>query len=309
MTAIIAGVTTLPLRPPVIVHHMAALEGAPHPPNSLEAIHACLDAGAAVIEIDATALAEGDYLLVHDPVLEGETTGKGEVGACTPAQARDLRFVMNGAPTITNVPLLSEVVAALMAHSHPARVQIDFKNMIPFSDDEPLRRLVALIEPLGERVIVSSGADWQLRKLRQLAPWLDLGFDVQFYIDWQPAHEPRDPREYPKALGAYGYYDDHAIASQRFWTTSNYLRDRCGAFIGLVPNVSTFYISHTLLAQSLDDGFNWAGMLHEHGIRLDAWTMDAGNAMAERNAPRLLQADVDLFTTNTPRALRKMLNL
>jgi glycerophosphoryl diester phosphodiesterase len=303
-----AGVTTLPIRPPIIVHHMAALDGSPHPPNSLEAIHACLDAGAAVIEIDATALAEGDYLLVHDPLLEAETTGAGEVGACTPAQSRDLRFVVNDIPTNTRVPQLSEVVAALMAHPHPARLQIDFKNMIPFADDEPLRRLIALIEPLGERVIVSSGADWQLRKLRRLAPCLDLGFDVQFYIDWQPAGEPRDPREYPKTLGAYGYYDDHPLASQRFWPTADYLRDRCGALIGLVPRASTFYISHTLIAQSLDDGFNWAEMLHEFGIQLDAWTMDAGNAAAERNASRLLHAGVDLFTTNTPHTMSKMLN-
>jgi glycerophosphoryl diester phosphodiesterase len=287
---------------------MAALDGSPHPPNSLEAIHACLDAGAAVIEIDATALGEGDYLLVHDPMLEAETTGAGEVGACTIAQALDLRFVVNGIATQTRVPLLSDVVPMLWAHPHPARLQIDFKNMVPFSDDEPLRRLVRMIEPLGERVIVSSGADWQLRKLRRLAPWLDLGFDVQFYIDWQPAGKLRDPREYPKALGAYGYYDDHPIASQRFWPTADYLRDRCGALIGLVPQVSTFYINHKLIAQSLEDGFNWAAMLHGHGIRLDAWTMDAGNPIAERNASRLIEAGVDLFTTNTPRALGNLLN-
>lgn len=303
------GVTTLPIRPPIFVHHMAALDGAPHPPNSLEAIHACLDAGAVFIEIDVTALAEGDYLLVHDAVLEGETTGAGDVAACTPAQARNLCFVVNGVSTQVRVPLLSDVVAALVAHPTPARLQIDFKNVLPFSDDEPLRRLIKLIEPLGERVIVSSGADWQLRKLRRHAPWLDLGFDVQFYIDWQPADKPRNPREYPKALGAYGYYDDHPIASQRFWATADYLRDRCGALIGLVPRASTFYISHKLIAQSLDDGFNWAAMLHDAGIKLDAWTMDAGNPIAVQNAPRLLDAGVDQFTSNTPLALRQMLKV
>ncbi len=303
-----AGVTPLPNRPPIMVHHMAALDGSPHPPNSLEAIHACLDAGAACIEIDATALAGQDCLLVHDPLLQAETTGTGEVRACTPAQARHLRFVVNGSATQTRVPLLSDVVAALAAHPHPARLQIDFKNVMPFADDEPLRRLITLIEPLGARVIVSSIADWQLRKLRRLAPWLDLGFDVQLYIDWQPAGEARDPRSYPKALGTYGYWDDHAIASQRIWRPADYLRDRCGALIGLVPRASTFYINHKLLAQSLDDGFNWAEMLHDNGIRLDAWTMDVTSAIALRNAPRLMAAGVDLFTTNTPLALGSMMN-
>ncbi len=46
-----------PGRPPLIVHHMAALDDLPAPQNSLEAIAACLDAGAAVIEVDITALA------------------------------------------------------------------------------------------------------------------------------------------------------------------------------------------------------------------------------------------------------------
>lgn len=303
-----ADVTTLPIRPPIIVHHTAALDGMPHPPNSLEAIHACLDAGAAVIEIDVTMLAEGDYLLVHDPALENETTGAGRVDACTPAQAQQLRFMRDGQPTETRVPLLSDVVAALNQHPHKARLQIDFKNMTPFNDEEPLRRLVARIESLGERVIVSSGADWQLRKLRRLAPWLNLGFGVQFYIDWQPAGATRDPREHPKALGAYGYYDDHPLASQRYWPARDYLRDRCSALIGLVPRVSTLYLNHKLIAQSLDDDFDWAAMLHEHGIMLDAWTIDTSNPAARHNAPRLMRAGVDLFTTNTPRALSQLLN-
>ncbi|HVO43027.1 MAG TPA: glycerophosphodiester phosphodiesterase family protein [Aggregatilineales bacterium] len=83
---------TLPVRPPVIVHHMAAQEPRRYPPNALEAIRACLEAGAACIEIDVTALAEGDYLLVHDSMLDSETTGTGPVAACTPQQARSLRI-------------------------------------------------------------------------------------------------------------------------------------------------------------------------------------------------------------------------
>ena len=71
---------SLPLRPALIVHHMGAMDHSPYPPNSLEAIRACLDAHAAVIEIDVTALADTDYLLVHDPLLDSETDGS---GSCT----------------------------------------------------------------------------------------------------------------------------------------------------------------------------------------------------------------------------------
>lgn len=301
----------LPIRPPIIVHHMASLDdGRNLARNSLEAIRACLEARAAFIEIDVTALADDDYLLVHDPDLESETTGKGAVGKCPAAQAHDLYFVHRGRATSFRVPLLSEVVALFEEYSTTTRLQIDFKNMVPFPNDEPLRRLLRLIEPLGDRAIVSTGADWQLRKLRTLAPRLDLGLDVHFYIDARLPTEPGTPvdsAQYPAKLGAYGYWDDHPLATRRFWSTPEYLADRCAFLIGVVPGISTFYISHVLLAQSLDDGFNWAEALHTRGIKLDAWTLDADKPIAITNAKRLLAAGVDQFTTNTPRELATIL--
>lgn len=299
---------SLPIRPPIIVHHMGALDKQAAPPNSLEAIRASLDAGAAFIEVDITALADADYLLIHDEWLESETTGQGAVGALSAADAKALCYKVQGLSTPYHVPTLSEVVALFLSHKSSTRLQLDFKNMIPFTSDEPLTRLIKLIYPLGGRVIVSTGADWQLRKLRRLAPWLELGLDIHFYIDWREPGESADPRMYTRQLGAYGYWDDHPIAATRFWSTADYLTDRCGMLIGLVPNVSTFYISHTLLAQSLSDGFNWAQMLHAANIKLDAWTLDVGNPAAEANAVQLCAAGVDQFTTNTPLALAALLS-
>lgn len=300
---------TLPLRPPLIVHHMGALDANPVPQNSLEAIRASLEANAAFVEIDVTALASDDYLLVHDPVLESETMATGPVGECALDRARSLIFRYPASATEFRVPVLSEVVRLFGEYPNGARLQIDYKNMIPFADDEPSERFIRLIEPLGERVLVSTGADWQLRRLRVLAPWLDLGFDIHFYIDWELQDHQRHPEAYPRQLGAYGYYDDHPIALRRYGPTSRYLEDRCGMFVGLVPRVSTFYISHHFLVQSLEDGFNWAAALHREGIKCDAWTMDVGKPAAEANAPILLEAGVDQFTTNTPRALAQLLGI
>src|SRR5207244_227632 len=136
--------------------------------------------------------------------------------------------------------LLSDVVPLFASHAGASRLQLDFKNEVPFAEDEPLWRLLDFIEPLGERVLVSTGADWQLRKLRRLAPWLMLGFDIMHYVDWQPAHKPRSPHALPRRLGAYGYYDDHLIASKRIWSVPEYLLDRCERLLGLVPDVSAF---------------------------------------------------------------------
>lgn len=297
---------SLPIRPPIIVHHMAALDHIDAPQNSLEAITASLEAGAAIIEVDITALADSDYLLVHDPLLESETSGSGPVGICTPAETRALTIKKRGSITSYHVPLLSEVVPLIVGST--ARLQLDFKNERPLDSDEPLHRLVNLVAPLDERVLVSTGADWQLRRLRRIAPNLRLGFDVMGYIDHELPGDGRNPNDFPRRLGAYGYYDDHPLSLARHWPTADYLRDRCESLLGLVSGVSTFYIRHTLLAQSLGDGFNWAECLHEHGITLDAWTMDVTNPAAVANAPLLLAAGVDMFTTNTPRALAKLLN-
>lgn len=291
-----------------IVHHMAA----PHdlfPPNSLEAVGACLEAKAAVIEIDVTALAEGDYLLVHDLVLESETTGAGAVGSATPEAIANLRYLAHdGTPTPYPVARLSEIVALLDQAGGSTRLQIDYKNVFPFPDDEPLQRLVNLIAPLGDRVIVSSGADWQLRKLRRLAPWLDLGFDIHTYLDLRDPAEPSDPRLPPYRLGAYGYWDDHPLASERLMPAAEYLADRCAAMAGLVPGCSTFYISYPMVLRGLDDGFSWADACHAHGIALDAWTLDIHDAKDVQAAVRLHAAGADMITTNTPRALAAVLS-
>jgi glycerophosphoryl diester phosphodiesterase len=299
--------THLSFHSPAIVHHMAALDNQQAPPNSLEAIQASLSAGASVIEIDVSALASDDYLLGHDPELEAETSGRGPVIQCSIEQARPLLIKFREVITPCRVALLSDVVHLFENSGHPTILQIDFKNLTPFSNDEPLSRLVKLIEPLGERVIVSSGADWQLRRLRKIAPWLNLGFDVELYLAWLPPGKVRDPGDFPRKLGAYGYYDDHILANEKYWPIAEYLRDRCETFMGLVPDVSVFYLEHILIAQSLRDGFNWAEALHQRGIKLDAWTMDVTNPAAVRNLPVLLEAGVDLFTSNTPRALASLL--
>jgi glycerophosphoryl diester phosphodiesterase len=293
---------SLPLSPPLIVHHMAA----PHdhyPPNSLEAIRSCLDQQVAFVEVDITALKANDYLLVHDPVLEHETNGSGPVGETSVESARQMTYKA----TDYSVALLSDVVQAFLDQAGQTRLQLDFKDVLPMSEDEPLRRLIRLIEPLRERVIVSSGADWHLRRLRKLAPWLDLGFDVHFYVDWRATEEPINPQIPPFHFGAYGYWDDHILARQRYWSTAEYLAERCNNLVDSVPSISTFYIDHKLIAQSLDDGFNWAEALHTRGVKLDAWTLDMGNPVAEMNAQRLHSAGVDQFTTNTPTALSNWL--
>ena len=293
---------------PIIVHHMGALDGQ-YPPNALEAIQSCLEIGAKFIEVDITALASGDYLLVHDPDLESETTGQGSIANTQPEVAKQtlLKIPETGAPSHYHPALLSEVVALFNQFPNGARLQLDFKNVIPMPTNEPLERLAKLIEPLCDRVVVSTGADWQLRRLHRIAPWLELGFDVHYYVDWRQPDDTIDPRVPPFKKGAYGYWDDHILATERHWDIIEYLTERCETLVDMVPYATTFYIDHKMIAQSLDHGFNWATTLQRFDVTLDAWTLDVGNPVAETNALRLLAAGVHQFTTNTPRELATLL--
>lgn len=289
---------------PLVVHHMAALDGWPFPPNSLEAIRACLDANAPFIEIDVTALREDDYLLVHDPVLDSETSGSGAVGATSPADAKTYFITHNRQATAYHTALLSEVVALFLEVGGTARLQVDFKNVLPMGDDEPLRRLAGLLEPLGDRALVSTGADWHLRRLHTFAPWLNLGLDIGFYLDYRPT--PVDPRLPPFREGAYGYSDDHILGAMRGLETPAYLAERCDILRRMADNVSIWYVNYRTIARFLDDGFNLAAWLHDYGVKLDAWTLDAG-APAAAHVATLRDAGVDLFTSNTPAALQALL--
>lgn len=295
-----------PLNPPLIVHHMAALDGFSYPPNALEAVRACLEAGAAFIEIDVTPLRDRDYLLVHDAELESETTGQGDVSAATVEDVRELFIKHDGQPTPFRPALLSDVVELMREYGGTSRLQIDYKSVLPQRDDEPLRRLIDLIAPLEDRVLVSTGADWHLRRLRRLAGWLDLGFDIGFYLDYRP--RPIDPRLPPFRQGAYGYHDDHILATQPVLPAADYLAERCETLVSVTPGMSTWYVSHHLITRALDDGFNMAAWLHDCGIRLDAWTLDVGKPSSD-HARRLRDAGVDQFTTNTPLALADLLEI
>jgi glycerophosphoryl diester phosphodiesterase len=290
-----------------IVHHMAAIDQSGNPPNSLQAITDSLNAQAAIIEVDITPLKSDDYLLVHDSVLESETSGEGRVNEVVSYEVKSLKIKHRD--QITNHPpaLLSEVVQAYLASPNATRLQLDYKAVYPSVDDEPLRRLVRLIEPLGKKVIVSSGADWHLRKLQRLAPWLDIGFDIGFYLDWRDPSWKEEPDNPPFQRGVYGYHDDHILAKSEILPAANYLAERCEQLLCLVPSARIWYVSYHLLMRCLEDGFNMAQWLHEHNVQLDAWTMDVDKPTALTAAPKLRDAGIDYFTSNTPFALATLL--
>lgn len=289
--------------PPTLLIHHAARRGHRHPPGSLAALRACLAAGARFVEIDVLPVADGDFALLHDGELDRATDGVGVVFSRSSAEISRLHYRQNGQVTGEQVGLLSQAVALLQTRPDAAlqELQLDLKPDAPLSV-ELLRSLLNQVEPVQQRIRVSSGADWALRGLRALDPGLALGFDPLLYLDID-AEGKRDEDVPPLHMGAYGYRDDHPLASRRWGPPAAYLAARAEALAAQAPAGGVWYIDAHLLARVLEDGFDWVGYLHTHGVQVTAWTLDPDRPGHLDLARRLIEVGVDRITTNDPPGL------
>lgn len=277
------------------VCHMALLSGT-HPRNSFAAIRECFEAGAERIEIDIHSLAGGDYAVFHDRRLETHTTGTGSIGKTTAGDFRALRWQDD---PDDRPPLLSEIMA--LAADASTELQLDLKDWRPL-DAARVRALIDVVEPARDRVIVSTGQNWNLQRLHRAAPDVPFGFDPGHYLDH---YTEGSPFFMPRNVGAYGYRDDHPLAYGRTEDTDAYLRERWEQIVMLAPGAREYFISYRLVLQMLDDGFNVAEFLHERGIGANVWTLDAGTPEALDALRRLSAAGIDRVTTNTIDAWRE----
>lgn len=257
-------------------------------PNSLDGIRGCLEAGAFRIEVDVHSMADAEYLVSHASRLEESTTSRGPVSRLTREDAGNLR--RNDDPS-ARPPLLSEVVELVKPYS--SQLQLDLKDWRPLSA-ERVAALVALTEPLGDRVIVSSGQDWNLRALHHMSIALRLGFDPDHYLASGRREVPM-----PARVGAYGYRDDHPLAIGRTQAVVEYLGERINNLVALCPFVSEFFVEVSLLLQAASDGVSIADLLHVNGIATSAWTLDYESPQSLEPLSSLVECGVEYITTNT----------
>lgn len=275
-------------RSALLVCHMAVLSGE-RPRNSIEAIAECLEANVGRLEIDVHSLDGDDYVVSHDHRYETGTTHTGAVGAATPDDVRAMRFLDRaGRPA-----LLSEVVD--LARGCDAELQLDWKDWRLITPKR-LHVLIDTVRPVRERVIVSSGQDWNLRRLRAAAPELAQGFDPGHYVDTVVADEQV---VLPRRIGAYGYRDDHPMALGRGEPVGDYLESRMEALTLQAPGAREYFLSFRLVLQMIDDGFNPAAWLRARGIGANAWTADYPANATTVMVDRLIDAGIERITTNT----------
>lgn len=176
-------------------------------------------------------------------------------------------------------------------------LEIDAKDETPWPD-AAAERLARLVDPVRDRVVVTSPADWNLRRLLRADPTLPIGFDPQYHLDWTRDREALSP---PR--GAYGYLDAHPLARRRALPVAAYLRERLEEVVRLVPGVRELHLRLGFFERLLRDGVDAVGLLHENGALADVWTLDAGTPRWRERLARAAEAGVDVVTTNTPREL------
>jgi hypothetical protein len=288
---------TQPLPRPQLVAHMARL-AAGRKANRFAALRECIERGVARVEIDVHSLAGDDYIVTHDRHLEDETTGRGSVGSVTPEAVRAARFLDDADD---RPPLLSEVVA--LFSDTPVELQLDLKDWRPLAAARA-GALLHAVEPMRDRVIVSTGQDWNLRLLHEADPALALGFDPGLYLD-----VPGEGADVflPLRMGAYGYRDDHPLALGRTEDVAIYLRERFVALATLAPFAREWFLDYRLLLQMLGDGFDAPAWLREHGADANAWTLDYAGKATLSSFERLAAIGIARVTTNTHDAWRDAL--
>jgi glycerophosphoryl diester phosphodiesterase len=288
-----------------LIHH-AANGGHHEPASSLAALEYCLATGASKIEIDVIPLADGSFALLHDPNLETATNGRGNVVQMGREAVENLFYLHNGNVTSEKVGFLDDAIDMLIDFTATHVLQLDFKPYTPVTPSV-VKDLLHLVNPVINRVQVSSVADWAVRALKEAEPNLALGFDPLLYLDMVD-EAPRPEAVPPFRVGAYGLLDDHPLSAFQWGGFGDYFAVRADALLSQVPAGCEWYIRADLIEMALDAGFDWFDFLHQKGATVAAWTIDIAKPDQVQSARHLCDFGVDELTTNSPSELAKLLD-
>ncbi len=289
-----------------LIHHAANCKQS-YAPGSPAALEGCLSAGSAIVEIDVIPLADGSFALIHDRDLSVETSGSGDAIQTTRKQVRKLTYKVNGEVTNHKIGFLEDAIEIFAAYPDALRLQLDLKPYTPLTQ-AILREFVRILSPVLDRIQVTSVSDWAVRSLRRFSPELSLGFDPLLYLDLVD-DEPRPDGIPPFRVGAYGLRDDHPLSAFEWGPMGEYFAARAAALLVQAPEGAQWFIRAELLDKALKAGFDWIQFLHQHGSRVDGWTIDANNPKDIKLAETLVDLGIDDLTTDKPALLAEKLGI
>lgn len=230
----------------------------------------------ASVEVDLLVHHGDGFAVLHDLVLDAETTGSGPVREHSAAELRSLFIRDNdGAPTSERVMLLDDLVALLLAsgmHSG-ALLQLDYKEDQPSLGGEAIENFATAIAPLSRHLILSSPDVEAVRRLSAAVPGIRIGYDP-----------------------CYGEALARLEATKDFRA---FLADSLSA----IPGAEVIYLAYPLLLEAADHGFDIVAAYHEKNRRVDAYTVETVDKQSIVLVERLLALCVDQITTDDPQGL------
>lgn len=230
----------------------------------------------ASVEVDLVVHADRGYAVLHDLSVERETTGSGKVAELTAAQLRSFYLRDEDGKPLDQPVMLLEDLAALLAKSgaHPdALLQLDYKEDAKVLDDRAIRTFKDSVGPVARHMILSSGDADSVRLLSEGVEGMRIGYD--------PCHDG--------ALERLAVSRDYA----------GFVADAIAAS----PKAEMIYLAYPLVLEADRQGFDLIDAFHQHGRRVDSYTIKAANADSRAAVERLLALKVDQITTDDPEGL------
>lgn len=193
----------------------------------------------ASMELDLRVRADGGFAVLHDEVLEGETTGHGLVCGATALDLRALRMKVGG-----KAVTLSEDLAEMLATAHPdALLQFDMKDDLVAIGQQGLEHLADHFGDLGQHLIVSASDLDLILAIKARMPGLRRGID--------PSDKLMD------ILDAQG---------------AATMEQALVADIDGPTEPETIYLAWPLLLAAARAGLDLIAACHDRGKTVDAWT-------------------------------------
>lgn len=225
----------------------------------------------ASMELDLRVRADGGFVVLHDKVLEGETTGRGLVGRKSLAELRDVRMKDGNRPL-----LYSEDLAAMLQSADPdALLQFDMKDDYEAIGEKGIAHLAEHLQQISASVIVSAGSLELILAVKEKLPQLRRGID------------PTDKLgDIYKAEG-WKAVEKELLADLRGPTEPE-----------------TIYLYWPMLLDAAKAGLDMIALCHSEGKLVDAWTFtlknpDGGFSDAEwANFSALMALKPDQITTD-----------
>ena len=121
--------------------------------------------------------------------------------------------------------------------------------------------------------------------------------------------QPRPEGIPPFRVGAYGLRDDHPLASYQWGPLGEYFAARAAALLVQAPEGCEWFIRADLLEKARKANFDWIEFLHQHGSKVDGWTINAADPEQVKLADALVELGIDELTTNTPALLAEKLGV